>query len=399
LAKVLATFYILPNSLRLKNFACDPQSLVAEKRIVVLVKVYQETRRAKDLADRLHCITAIDKNISAIVVGTERERENGRNPTLTAMRGELADSQSIIIVEATGEQATSRPNQINFALAKIEGDEDNTWILHIDADTDISHSGVYEIIAAVNSGSKIILHSSLFTRNFESLGYLQKGHAILQSRWTLSHELLRIRLFEHFPYVLTHIVGHGSCIQLAKLREYGGWPPRLETEDIELGFYFCVNRETILSLSTLNNSDTPLSLGAGFKQELAWSFGALNYFVYPVHFLRQFGDFSWVRLAIVSLQGILLWLNWMLVSWVVIGALCYFVGWGSLAALMFLSVYFLDYLLLGYFCYAISVPGASVRYLIYIPAIFVLVLRRSLSANIGLLRVGLIGRLRSHKTY
>ena len=376
----------------------EPQRLRDRNRIVILVKVYQEANRAVELVDRLMEILEIDRGLSAIIVGTERERVAGQNATLTAIRDLLPLGHTISVIEASGKNAASRPDQINFALGAISWAADTTWVLHLDVDTEISLEGIHNVIEKVNSGVGVILQSSLFTKNFLDLGYFQKGHALLQSRWTLSHEMLRIRASKFSPYVLTHIVGHGSCINLRILKEYGGWPTQLETEDIELGFFLCVNGEPVSSLSTLNNSDTPTTVREGLKQELAWSFGALNYFVYPFYFMRKFSEYSRLRLAAVSLQGILLWLNWMLVSWIFMGGVFFFVVSGSLTALMFLLITLLDYIFFSYYSYVISVPEKPSKFVFYIPALFVAILRRSLSANFGLLRFLFKGRLSGHKT-
>lgn len=246
------------------------QSLSDGRRIVILVKVFEENDRAEELVTRLKYLVSADSAISAVIVGTERERNGMENPTVDTMIKLSGDCEQISVIEAAGHFSETRPGQLNYAIDRLTSDTHRTWVLHMDADTELAESSLTQLIAEVNTDKNIILQSSLFTKNFDSVSYLQKGHALLQSRWTLSHELLRIRLSQHIPLVLTHLVGHGSCIRLEDLRIIGGWPELLETEDIELGFYFCVKGVKTTSLSVIGNSESPSTLVSGFQQEVAW---------------------------------------------------------------------------------------------------------------------------------
>lgn len=145
-----------------------------------------------------------------------------------------------------------------------------------------------------NKNPNIIQQSSLFTLNYESLpknltGYIMKAAALFQTKWTLTHELSRLRkqsitinyktdnlLLKIFNTNLSHCVGHGLFVRLDLLaKEY--LPTETINEDLPFGFYQCCKKEPILPFPVLENSDVPLSLKSLINQKKVWFYPYLEY--------------------------------------------------------------------------------------------------------------------------
>jgi hypothetical protein len=363
------------------------------KRIVLLLKVYQEEEFIANSIRHIKQILDLDPNLSAVIVGTEREvGANGFNPTLEIARDLCQGDGRIEVIEASGHSPSPRANQLNFALSRIGFPEEKTWVLHLDVDTRFSTEGIFEMIGLVNSEENIIQQSSIFLGNFSDLDYWQRGHAIFQTRWTFLHEILRLRLAQINSFVLTHIVGHGCCIRLSKLREYGGWPEALDTEDIHLGFIFCSSGERVACTNAIENSSTPRRFADGFAQECAWSFGALNYFRYWNYSPRT----SSLRTVAMTIQGVVLWMNWFTMSWVLLVTIVLSLLSYSFATWLLLMVV-ADYVAIQMFLFMRGYTRPS-KIIFDFPSYMAECFRRSLSANYMLIRL-IFGRDQApHKT-
>ncbi len=375
-------------------------ALGSGKRIVIILKVYREEANIGEAIRYIHSVLHVFENFAAIVVGTANERvDGGDNPTLAAARREvLPGSHRIQIVEAPADQRANAAQQLNYAVASIDSDPTKTWILTMDIDTRFSVKGVREIISYVNLNEKIIQQSGLFLANYSELSFWQKGHAIFQSRWTICHEVLRIHAHRHCRLVLAHVVGHGLCINVGTLRLHHGFPTETFIEDIHLGFNLAGDGEVIKSCHTFDDSDNPKTLLTGLKQEYSWSYGAMLYpmywYYYP-HYATKGGGRRVVSLVLM-LQGMMLHVNWLCMSWIVVGV-GVLAASGSMLALCFLGIYLVDYLAciilfvrLGKFHYS-QIPQAML-------ATCTAILRRSLPADYALLRLLLGMRIGRFKT-
>lgn len=363
------------------------------KTIYIILKVYREEAHIADAVRYLDHLVNRYLGVHAIIVGTAREKNaEGRNGTLR-IAGELVKNTRIAILEAPETIPPGIAGQLNYALSSLTNPE-AVWVLSIDVDGRMDEEGLEEIIYHVNNNAPVILQSSLFLKNFSELDVFQMGHALLQSRWTIAHEMLRVRLYRYLGLVLAHVVGHGTCINLEIIRRYGGYPTETPVEDIQLGFNLVCDGVDIISCNSLERSETPRSVWAGLKQEWAWSFGAMYYPLYYWHYeraRRATGHAHSLRAAVMGVQGVVLYCNWLVVSWVICLALWSGLHGSGLAG-AFVGLYYAEYALaaLGFWRLGrLSRIGVAAA-LVAVPTA---ILRRSISANVALLgRLVGIGR-------
>jgi hypothetical protein len=214
---------------------------------------------------------------------------------------------------------------------------------------------LYEVSGQAKSGhQRVFQQSAIFLDNFHSLldrnsplnGRLLQANAVLQTRWTLIHEIPRI-LRQFFVLkrwkmrlLHTHCVGHGLFLRKDLVRELGGIPSGTLTEDFALGFTLSLRGEPIQVLSVLESADMPRSIDAALRQKYVWFFGPMDHISYAMNFVRNYAGKAskWLVCWFVA-QGLLSALAWLLAGWMLtylliaplfIGTLWSFlVGWGT----------------------------------------------------------------------
>ena len=129
--------------------------------------------------------------------------------------------------------------------------------------------------------ARLIQQSAVFTANMVGLGgglpgMVLAGAGWLQSRWTLSREIPRLRRQaaaaragrDLFP--LAHSVGHGLMIRADLYEELGGLPESTVNEDLALGYLACAAGIPIDPLPLLEEADTPVTIGSWLGQARQW---------------------------------------------------------------------------------------------------------------------------------
>jgi Glycosyl transferase family group 2 len=138
---------------------------------------------------------------------------------------------------------------------------------------------------------RLIQQSAVFTANLADLpassaGAVLEGAGWLQSRWTMSREIPRLRRQADYArrhgggtlMPLAHCVGHGLMIRADLFDELGGLPESTGNEDLALGYLACAAGVPIDPLPLLEQADTPLTLGSWLNQARQWF---LSYPQYP----------------------------------------------------------------------------------------------------------------------
>lgn len=136
----------------------------------------------------------------------------------------------------------------------------------------------------------VVQQSSLFTKNLNKISGILRGAALLQTKWTLVHELSRLRKqsasvsFESKTYLqsfirtkLGHCVGHGLFVRLDYFKD-NMLPTDTINEDLPYGFYQSVLKEPILPVKVLENSDSPESFRSLINQKKVWFWPYVEYF-------------------------------------------------------------------------------------------------------------------------
>lgn len=128
---------------------------------------------------------------------------------------------------------------------------------------------------------RLIQQSAVFTANIGSLGggpqgVILAGAGWLQSRWTLSREVPRLRRQAAAARAgralipLAHCVGHGLMIRADLFEELGGLPESTVNEDLALGYLACAAGIPIDPLPLLEEADTPVTVGSWAGQARQW---------------------------------------------------------------------------------------------------------------------------------
>jgi cellulose synthase/poly-beta-1,6-N-acetylglucosamine synthase-like glycosyltransferase len=189
------------------------------------------------------------------------------------------------------EVAGNKANQLNYAISQIEKsvDPDNNFLLFYDVDSIISEDLIVRLKNYLESypQANVIQQSALFLSNYHNLSkgwrksFLQ-SIALLQSRWTLAHELPRI--FTQFETRVgsflegSHLVAHGLFIRISLLKKVGYFPSEKLTEDLPLGYLVRLLGEKIYPFPVLENTQSPITVKGMFNMYENWFFGVVSYF-------------------------------------------------------------------------------------------------------------------------
>lgn len=319
------------------------------KRLFLILPVFKEVELIEDTIKYVYgCISELDE-VYLYVVGTARERnESLENPTLKLAKSVSDKFEKVKVIEdkrSTGWMA----QQVNFAVETIlkEGnDTSKSWMFLINIDSRFSKQGLNLVIKNIKNDVPIMLQNAVFLSNFGKINWLQKGFALWQSRWTLTHEIKRLVINNINSFYLMHVVGHGLCILLDKFIEYKMLPEDTPTEDLHFGYYLAAGGEHAKPLWVLESADSPVSLKETLRQKYTWSFGPMLYPRYFWSFRKKF-PLKWkdykIRAFALMVQGLISYLNWATVSWLLIFYIFQSFYSDSALAMAFILLYLFEY--------------------------------------------------------
>jgi hypothetical protein len=185
--------------------------------------------------------------------------------------------------------------QLNYAIraeigrARAAGDSLERLFLAIYNADSRPHPGTLRAAAALvaeresaaGGPVRLIQQSAVFTANIGSLGGSPQGTVLagagwLQSRWTLSREIPRLRRQAAAARAgrtlmpLAHCVGHGLLIRADLFEELRGLPESTVNEDLAFGYLACAAGIPIDPLPLLEEADTPVTIGSWLGQARQW---------------------------------------------------------------------------------------------------------------------------------
>lgn len=181
-------------------------------------------------------------------------------------------------------------HQLNFACNFVNqsNDPQKTFIMVYNADSVVSEDLIIlvEKFLGLYPKAKVIQQSAVFLNNFNNFkGHWRKSFlqavALLQTRWTLSHEIPRI--LTQFNSKIgnfiegSHVVGHGLFIRSDILNEVGNFPTKYLNEDLPLGYLIRLHGEKIYPFPILEYADSPTIIKSMFNQYKVWFYGVFNY--------------------------------------------------------------------------------------------------------------------------
>ncbi len=181
-------------------------------------------------------------------------------------------------------------HQLNFACDFIKrlNDPRKTFIMVYNADSVVPKDLIIfvEKFLGLYPEARVIQQSAIFLNNFNNFkGHWRKSFlqavALLQTRWTLSHEIPRI--LTQFNSKIgnflegSHVVGHGLLIRLDVLNEVGNFPTKYLNEDLPLGYLVRLHGEKIYPFPILEYADSPTTIKSMFNQYKVWFYGVFSY--------------------------------------------------------------------------------------------------------------------------
>lgn len=232
-------------------------------------------------------------------------------------------------------QTGAMAHQLNYICQKIikTNDPSKTFVLIYNADSQVSDDLILSIekFHSLYHNANVVQQSSLFFTNFNFFqktftGKMLKSIALLQSRWTLTHELPRIisqsktlcgNLTEG-----SHVVGHGLCIRLDCLKKVGMFPTSYINEDMPLGYLLRLNGERIFPFPILENSESPNTIKSMFTQYRTWFYGVMYYPLYMYQALKN-KAYSRLKIILWGIKYTIRAIIWLLSSFVWLFLLMY----------------------------------------------------------------------------
>lgn len=322
--------------------------LRSDRTLLIVLPVYDETAALPATVYYLKQLLVQKANVRVLIVGTARERDGtGGNPTLNAAQRAIGTDDRFVTLEDP-RSAGRMAHQINYAVTScpdLDVDVKGAWLYIINVDSRLTHASLEELIYHINHDNEVIHQSAVFFSGFEKLNWICRGFSLWQSRWTISHELKRFAFHNRCSHWLMHIVGHGLCISWSVFVDYKLFPEDTPTEDLHFGFYLAASGKRVTVLRSLAIGDSPTTFMSAMRQKYVWAHGPMYYVAYLKAYRRRFPALwpttKW-RAQAITLQGLLSWADWMVVSWVIAWA-AYRAALGSVAATVFIIAYFVEY--------------------------------------------------------
>lgn len=268
------------------------------------------------------------------------------NSIVTEIAGNINKKNGQKFIEVLHYDGTSgnMADQVNYAVTHFLGEseyEDAFFALY-NADSRPNPSTLTVVAEQININTeayaiapRVIQQSSLFTLNYNDLanspsGYVLKAAAMFQSKWTLVHELTRLRRQSLNVFLknknpsflnlalrtnLAHCVGHGLFVSLSKLEETP-FPVDTVNEDLPFGFTQCCLREQIIPISILENSESPITLRSLFNQKKVWFWPYLEYFKCRNTVIARKQYKTLFEVNLLTFEGVFVGIMWLLQSFV-----------------------------------------------------------------------------------
>ena len=266
------------SNLKITNFQCNDNF-----HINVLIPCYKETKVIRKTLEHFKEIIKDVKNIDVYVITTEKEK-NERAMVQTTyeylLNLELFNNSHFHILnypKTTGMMA----DQLNYAIDEIiqlqNLPKDKIYFSIYNADSHPDLTTFIELSQKIrqNNFPKIIQQYSNYFLNYNSLNFIMKGFSIYQTAFEFRNGLINNNI-SNFLY--SHVVGHGLTVRADYITSVDKFNSRFWCEDIYLTGLIHNNNEKILSLNSLDNSETPYDLRLQIIQNAVWFKTASHHF-------------------------------------------------------------------------------------------------------------------------
>lgn len=318
---------------------------------ILIIPVLREQKVLAKTIDHFEKFHYNLKKIKIIIVSTEKEFvgeiKKGRSTIdlINKIKEKKNREHGFDLIEHLHYPKTDGKlvDQLNFAFRHILSrkiDFKNTFIGIYNAD---SKPDLYTLdYISENSQEKnhdIFQQSALYFDNFKDLetgrSFIEekilKANAVLQTRWTLAHELPRMKRQSFFinkygsRFSLAHVVGHGLFLRMSLIEELKKIPDDTVNEDLFFGYILSLLKKPINPVPLLESAETPNGFLNSLKQKYVWFFGPLEYLDYRKYFLKSFPNRAKDRAAAdwLSLQGLISAAAWFFSGWMMLYIIIY----------------------------------------------------------------------------
>lgn len=324
------------------------KNFMSKRKIYIIIPVLREQNRIIHTLQYFIKLTKKFKNVYIIIVTTQREKKSCVSSRTTEeivnnyIKSNYLENKIFCInyKNTHGYMA----HQLNFGVDFIEIRENlnsNPIVAIYNADSrphPKTFNWIINQLKKVNQNF-IFQQSAVFLNNYHCLdknknnfkSLFLKTNAILQSRWTLSHELPRL-LRQNYGkpfikrYANAHCVGHGLFIDYKSLLKIGRFPETTVTEDLFLGYLIRAHGLSIKPVPFLENADSPEKFIGALKQKFIWFWGPMSYYDYYKYFRDNFKKEhlkNKLRPVILMAQGLMTGLAWLLSGPIILYLLFY----------------------------------------------------------------------------
>ncbi|MEX5710745.1 glycosyltransferase family 2 protein [Parafrankia sp. FMc6] len=176
---------------------------------------------------------------------------------------------------------------------------------------------IIDLHQATGQQPRVLQQSALFLANLPTFptgpaGRYLTGAALLQSRWSLAHELPTWRHHRRPPATRTglpfrwpryaHCTGHGLFLHAETFLRWGGLPTRTMNEDLALGFLASAAGVAIDPIPAVEWADSPTTPAEVIRQKRQWFW---SYVDYPTLLRLASNGLPGERTAPSSVRGLL----------------------------------------------------------------------------------------------
>ena len=270
-----------------------------QNRFFLLIPLLREQ---SVIRENINTFSALKGNYTLVYITTQKEQSESNVLSTKEVLEHLKDEMDLDFVHfhypyLDGGMA----HQLNFALEELIKSQrllPNDYVAVFNADSQISPQYIVRLDSYIQimNNPPVVQQSALFVKNYNSfsnsmIGRILKNIALLQSHWTLVHEVPRLRRTSS-PNKITrffesgHVVGHGMVIKTSVLQQVGLFPTIHTNEDLPLGYYLGNLGIPIHVFPDFEFAESPRTLTQVLRQYTTWFYGTAAYPAYFFHFTR-----------------------------------------------------------------------------------------------------------------
>lgn len=339
-------------------------------KIIIVLPAFNETETIEKSVKYFSTLynPYSDGAINILIITNQKENENIKEPSTLTMAKRLIEKYDNLKLLHYPYIYGNKADQINYVVNNLKFiypslKLEDIFLAIYDVDSRPSHDTLKTFFSILksNPNGNIFQQSAIFFSNFhEFKGPLikrifLKAAAVEQTRFTLAHEIPRIR--REYKYCTTnlgllnsityaHCVGHGLIIRASYLSQ-NKFPSNYYPEDMFYGFIVSALKEPIIPLPVLDNSEMPLTIKSLFAQRAAWFLGPALGEKYRRYVKNQFYDIyrkDKLRISALSIYATLLAVKWALSSFICFLMLFLLIFSHNLIISILVLLFFLSYI-------------------------------------------------------